>query len=270
MHKNFNICLLNPVFEDISKLIKYGLTQLGHNVNITQFQLENNAINIILGANEIKKRFQINKHNIIVNFEQLGTESLHIPEIYYENLRRHTVWDYSKKNIDYLNRLGVHPSHFKIGFSPELIRVDHNVHKDIDVLFYGTLNDRRQSIIDLLINHGLNVLTISNGIILKDLDKFIARSKIVLNIHYYPTEIFEIVRVGYLLNNGVAVVSEINKNTEIEPELLPAIHPSCYDNLVKSCLNLLSNPKDLLSLRNRAFDIYSKRNQSTFLKDLIF
>ena len=38
-------------------------------------------------------------------------------------------------------------------------------------------------------------------------DRLIARSRLVLNVHYFPTHIFEMIRVSYLLANRTAVVA---------------------------------------------------------------
>jgi hypothetical protein len=80
--------------------------------------------------------------------------------------------------------------------SIELSRIKIKVVKDIDVLFYGLINDRIAKILGDYKCSGLNIHT-SFGIYEKDRDDLIARSKLVLNLHYYDSEIFEVVRVFY-------------------------------------------------------------------------
>ena len=48
---------------------------------------------------------------------------------------------------------------------------------------------------------------------------WIARSKIVLNLHQYDAQVFEIVRVSYLLANRRAVVSERGANPTEDRDL---------------------------------------------------
>ena len=48
-------------------------------------------------------------------------------------------------------------SHLKIGYQKELIRIEKNNNKDIDVLFYGLVSDRREKILNALKDCGLNV-----------------------------------------------------------------------------------------------------------------
>ena len=50
-------------------------------------------------------------------------------------------------------------------------------------------------------------------------DALIARARLVLNLHFYPTAIFELVRVSYLLANGKAVVAECGPETEIDADI---------------------------------------------------
>ena len=61
---------------------------------------------------------------------------------------------------------------------------------------------------------GINVKALF-GVYGRERDKLIARSKIVLNMHHYSSQIFEIVRVFYLLTNRKAVVAECNARDAI-------------------------------------------------------
>ena len=83
--------------------------------------------------------------------------------------------------------------------------------QDIDVLFCGSMNERRMQIIQALKDSTLfdKPLVIAQFVGYGAYrDKYIARSKIVLNMHYYTPGIFEIARVSYLLANKKCVVSE--------------------------------------------------------------
>jgi hypothetical protein len=54
-------------------------------------------------------------------------------------------------------------------------------------------------------------------------DALVARSKIVLSMHYYEPAAFEIVRVAYLLANAKAVVAEVNPGETVDADLLPGL-----------------------------------------------
>ena len=71
------------------------------------------------------------------------------------------------------------------------------------------------------------------GVYGKERDAWIERSKLVINHHYYQSQIFEVVRVFYLLTNSVAVVGEVNDTTSIDHIYKEGIHPVQYDGLVE-------------------------------------
>jgi 2-polyprenyl-3-methyl-5-hydroxy-6-metoxy-1,4-benzoquinol methylase len=126
------------------------------------------------------------------------------------------VWD-SLRNIEKwkaMNRLHA-PSHVPLGYVPELSQIKASQAQDIDVLFYGSLNERRTAILIALKNAGLKVHTVF-GVYGKQRDEVIARCKVVLNIHFYETRVFEFVRIAYLLANSKAGVSECSSENEME------------------------------------------------------
>jgi hypothetical protein len=115
------------------------------------------------------------------------------------------VWDHTLRNIEKwkaMNRLHA-PSHVPLGYVPELSRIKASQAQDIDVLFYGSLNERRTAILNALKNAGLKVHTVF-GVYGEQRDESIARCKVVLNIHFYETRVFEFVRIAYLLANSKA------------------------------------------------------------------
>jgi hypothetical protein len=212
---------------------------------------------------------QIPSGSVIVNFEQLGSDSILIREEYVDSMRAHQVWDYSVRNIEWLATRGVVAKHLRLGYSPLLNRIQNLEFQDIDVLFYGALNERRILILQSLKEKGLNVVSISSGMSGAELDEYIRRSKVVLNLHYYATKIFEIVRVSYLLCNKKAVVAEVDVFTEIEPEINRAVLGVCYNQLVDACCNLIKNNKKRLALEEEGWHIFKNRSQSNFLVDIL-
>ena len=101
----------------------------------------------------------------------------------------------SNKNIERLNKEGFfNTSIFEIGYHKKLERIEKQKQKNIDVLMYGSMNERRKKIVDGLKEKKLNVKVLF-GIYGAQRDEYISRSKIVLNIHFYNSQLFEIVRV---------------------------------------------------------------------------
>ena len=90
-----------------------------------------------------------------------------------------------------------------------------NLNKDIDVLFYGCMNERRSNIFyKLSQNPNINVVFKDNSFG-QERDQLIARAKIVLNIHFYESKTFEIIRVSHLLANDICVISEDGGDLDI-------------------------------------------------------
>ncbi|MDO8300157.1 MAG: hypothetical protein Q7T64_10710, partial [Lacisediminimonas sp.] len=126
--------------------------------------------------------------------------------------------------------------------------------QDIDVLFYGTLANRRRLILDELRARGVN-LHVETDCYGPQRDALIARARIVLNLHAYDAHIFEIVRVSYLLANRKAVVAEVGPHTDIDPLFRDAVAAAPYEHLVDTCMRLLANDGQRLALEQRGYEI---------------
>ncbi len=124
------------------------------------------------------------------------------------------VWDYELANIDFLRQYGIYARHFPMPFTNSLkILPPIDNLADIDVLFYGYMNERRMDILlDLQNRLGkLKIITLFN-VWGDELDSYLNRSKIILNIHYYKANIQEQVRMYYPVINGRCVLSEPSIN----------------------------------------------------------
>ena len=274
----FNICIVQPkdyihslAFLELSELLHYALLELGHQSSIHINRVENDATNIIIGCHLLDPKIidDIPKTSIIINTEQIYKDKMEWNKNIYAWTQKFTTWDYSQKNVSALHELGISNCKIlKIGFQKELSRLNMASQPDIDVLFYGSINPRRQKVLDELKALGLKT-EILFGVYGKERDSYIERSKIVINLHHYESEIFEIVRVFYLLTNSVAVLGEVNPTTTIDDYILKCIFPSTYENLTGSCLELLQKPNDLNDLRKNAFELFSKCPQSSFLEEIL-
>lgn len=209
------------VFDEIAETLRYGLSRLDGLPDRT----------IVLGAHHLPPDLRPN--DIIYNLEQresplLDNNALHL-------YRQHEVWDYSSSNVRWLRDNGVRARHVPIGFVPELQRIN-KVTPDIDVLFYGLVNERRRRILDELRRKGLVVQELVNcyG---NDRDALIGRSKIVLNTHFYETKIFEMVRCSYLFANKICVVSE--DSVDVPERMRTEIPFAPYEHLVDMCTSTI-------------------------------
>jgi hypothetical protein len=171
----------------------------------------------------------------------------------------------SQANVEYLAGLGLRrPTYVPSGYVPELTRIA-PVAEDIDVLFYGALNGRRYAILRDLHERGLRVKWLS-GAYGASRDAWIARSKIVLNLHYWEAKIFAIVRVSYLLANRRAVVSEHSADPTLERDLASGIAFADYDELVDRCVELVGDERARRELAERGNQAFSARDQVAILQ----
>ncbi|HEY6897980.1 MAG TPA: hypothetical protein VI279_12015 [Rhodocyclaceae bacterium] len=266
----FNIIPLHPVFADIAETLCHGLQELGAQAQVSG-AVAQPALNIVFGAHQLADWSPLAPETtVIFNLEQLGAGAEVVSQAYLDQMRRYVVWDYSQRNIDWLRQSGINPAAewVPLGYAPSLERVPAGVAQDIDVLFYGTVNERRGRILDGLRGRGLNVVSLHQAPQFKaDLDGYIARAKVVLNLHFYETHIFEIVRVSYLLTNRKAVVAEVNPNTEIDPDLRRAVAAVPYQGLVEACHALVLNESARHRLEQTGYEIFSARPQAALLRE---
>ena len=126
------------------------------------------------------------------------------------------------------------------------------------------LSERRYAVLRDLHDRGLRVKWLS-GVLGASRDAWIARSKIVLNVHYWEAKIFEIARVSYLLANRRAVVSERGADPTLERDLASGVAFADYDELVDRCVELVGDERARRELAERGYQAFSARDQADIL-----
>lgn len=276
--KKINICLIKPdnyihsyAFWELGELIYYSLKDLGFESSLVFNQIQPNVQNILIGCHLLDPKFitQVPKNTIILNTEQIYNDTTNWNKNIFSWVTNFEVWDYSKKNIEKLNEIGVKQvKHFKIGFQKELARLDNSKNKEIDILFYGSINERRQKVLEKLVEKGLKVKVLF-GVFGKERDSWIEKSKLILNHHFYKSQIFEIVRVFYLLSNSIAVVGEVNESTSIEAMCSEGIYAAKYDDLVDGCLEVVRDDFLRRKIEIYALNSISKYPQKLFTQEIL-
>ena len=172
---------------------------------------------IICGAHDFSKTQSIDLYKkkfdkvIVFNQEPLtATQRQFIHKGYFAWLKRaDEVWDYDEQNIEVL----------------KLIRPDVKLHvlkpykdwsvykpvdKDIDILFYGSMNEHRAKILnELKKKYKVVVFSDRHNSNWSDLDRYILRSKILLNVHfYYECALQEQARIIRWIGAPCRIVSE--------------------------------------------------------------
>jgi len=254
-------------FSEVALGLQGGFRDLGINAPIVTARDRIRSKAIVLGANLLPRLSGVKApgRSILYNLEQITPGSEWLSRDYLKLLRCHRVWDYSRYNIGQLQRLGICDLvHCPIGFSERLCRFDPAPERDIDVLFYGSINERRLKVLDELVRTGLRVETLF-GAYGEQRDVMIARSRIVLNIHYYPAKIFEIVRISYLLANRVCVVSEESTPDSALESVQAGIAQAPYAQLTEKCLELIETGA-WKTLADRGHAVFAGNRQSVYLQ----
>ncbi len=250
---------------ELAEAVYFGIRRMGLQVHYGE-SAGPGARPIVIGAHllEPDAMLRLPGDAIIYNTEQILPGSPWLSTPYLECLRSHSVWDYSRANTRRLADFGVGTvSYVPVGYVPELSRIAPAV-EDVDVLFYGSINARRQAVLDELARRGLRVAKLF-GIYGEERDHAIARAKVVLSIHFYESKVFEIVRAAYLFTNFKAVVAECSADTDIEPDIRGAIRAAPYDELADACVALVRDDAARQQLALRGHEIFSARPAESIL-----
>jgi hypothetical protein len=239
-------------FTEVAFLLRNSLTANGISCDMTVNELAKNRINIILGFHLLDVVDHLLRHKYIpYQLEQLSdAEGVFSEKIKSILSRGIAVWDYSLENIEFLKHRGIPALHLPVGYHESLEQVVRKDQKDIDVLFYGSLGDRRQAILAKLEKTGSVRVKTLFGVYGKERDGYIGASKILLNIHYYSAKIFEAVRVSYLLNNRCCVVSEESSAYPYSGVNIPL---APYEALVEKCIDILKNGDEFRAIGEAAY-----------------
>jgi len=254
----YRVCLIFPdenphaaCFREIGLLILSALKSNNFDCDLSINNLHPDRINIIIGYH------LITFHDNLKNFRYIPyqLEQLHSREFPFnsnmEAILRHalTIWDYSIENINFLKTKKLHARLLLPGYHEnlEMIKEIKDEKKNFDILFYGSVGERRKKILDELAKHCKVKLLL--GVYGEKRDDWTRRSKIILNVHHYSTLLFEAVRVSYLLNNRCTVLSENSTDYCFDKVNLCSAR---YENIVETCLDLLKNKekREILRMQN--------------------
>lgn len=169
---------------------------------------------IVCGAHDFSRTQSIEtlkqKYGKVIVFNQeplTATQRQFMHQNYYVWLKQaDEVWDYDEQNIEVL----------------KLIRPDVKLHilkpykdwtvykpveKDIDILFYGSMNEHRAKILnELKKKYKVAIIQTWDG---RVLDSYIMRSKVLLNLHYYyESSMQEQARMIRWIGSPCRIVSE--------------------------------------------------------------
>jgi Glycosyl transferases group 1 len=250
-------------FDEVAEVMRAGLLELGHVCERSPGRLLGDCVNIVFGAHLLPPSLPLPANSILFNLEQIVPGAMWVTPRYLDLLRAHRVWDYSLQNIAALREAGVGDTvHVPVGYAPALERIVPQS-EDIDVLFYGAYCERRTALVQRLGERGWRA-RYAFGTYGSERDELIARSKVVLNVHFYEQARLEVARCFYLLANGRFVLSEESPDAQ-ETGLAEGIAFASYDGLEAACVKFLERPDERTEIAERGRRILRQRPQAALL-----
>lgn len=257
-------------FEDFARALAEALRRLGHDV-VPPWDAEPGRL-IIFGGNNITDEDRVMPEDaIIFNTEQLA--AIKNPLDFFggaKYFKNKVIWDYSLANIGELYKIGFQKLvHCPVGYIDTMTTIVSKEVEDIDILFYGAISTRRRQILDSFRDAGLEVTHLYNKYG-KERDDLVARAKIILNLHYFKSPIFEIFRVSHALSNLKCVVSENGgQDLQLEEFASRATEYVPSHRLVEACKRLLANEELRKTNAHRGFVEFQKLNLVSIVKNAI-
>lgn len=256
--------------QELAELVALGLNDIGQPCSLAVNALQPGTRTILVGCHLLSAevRDKLPPDTIVLNAEQVHQDQSPFTAAVVDWARRFEVWDYSPLNVAALRAKGVERiGLLGIGHHPALTRIPRGT-EDIDVLFYGSMNQRREAVLNGLVAADLEVHHLF-GVYGGERDQWISRSRVVLNMHFYESRIFEVARVHYLLSNGRAVVGEVNPDTQIDPRYLGGFAAAPYDGLVDACVRLCRDDAARREQERSALATIAAMPQSAFMRALL-
>jgi hypothetical protein len=184
---------------------------------------------------------------IIFNMEQIAGESPLVNENYLRFLRKYKVLDYNAHNIRAIRAIdsSITATEFPLIPAPSLAHFGYERPADwndyeFDIGFYGAMSERRERVLFELESNGLRVNRVS-GQFGENLNKAIANTKAILNVHCYSSMIFETARVLRPLAMGLPVISETSAMPSSVNWTESGVFFADVENLVDTCMRVLKS-----------------------------
>ena len=268
----YNVVLISPpgyehapALLDVGRLLVCSFRSLDLRCELQVNTLDKWAVNVVLGYHLLDDPSALAGHRLVIyQLEQLSDRQGWFDPTRLAVLEQaDEVWDYCRANIEFLEGRGLGSlRHLPLGFHEELCTIP-DAEPEIDVLFYGSINDRRRAVLEALAPHcRLHALF---GVYGQKRDDHIARSRIVLNLHYYDRQILEQVRISYLLNNRRFVLSEAAPDNPYGDALATAPH----GEVVATCLHYLAHPEERRRLAAEGYECLRRRPMAESLRVLL-
>jgi SAM-dependent methyltransferase len=218
-----HLCIVQPLgyvhslgFLDQARFFRHQFRRMGAEVTLAKNRLRHDAINFVFGAHlQFDPTLRARYSCIFVNLEQLGSGGASVAPSYLELLSGSAVVDYDRANVmAYTAHADDVPlvsfAHAPY-LNPALVPIER---RPIDLLFLGSMNERRRRLIDAVEAGGCAVSVLDAAVYGTERDDLVRQAKAVFNCHYYDAARFEQARAFLCLSLGTPVISERTTSTQ--------------------------------------------------------
>lgn len=229
-----HLCIVQPLgyvhalgFIDQARFFRHQFRRMGASVTLAKNRLRHDAVNFVFGAHLGFDASLRQRHScIFVNLEQLGAEGAAVKPAYLQLLAGSAVVDYHADNVAAYQARADDVPIFSFAHAPylqpaEVLTLDD---RPIDLLFFGSMNERRRALIERLERSGRSVTLLDGPVYGPERDALVMRAKAVLNLHFYPTARFEQARVFQCLSLGTPVISERGPGSAVPAQFEDSVH----------------------------------------------
>ncbi len=206
-------------FLDQARYLRHQFRRFGAEVTIAKNRLREDAVNIVFGAHlgfpvEWKQRHAC----LFFNLEQLGAGGAQVGEDYLKLLRSSAVVDYDAANLAAYATDASEVPIVPFLHAPYLAPRQDTLpleQRPIDLLFFGSMNPRRQAFLRRIEACGVKVTGLTHALYGPERDRLVGQAKAVINCHFYATSRFEQARAFHCLSLGTPFVSERGPSTVV-------------------------------------------------------
>jgi hypothetical protein len=220
---NVHLCIVQPLgyvhslgFLDQARFFRHQFRRMGADVTLAKNRLRHDAVNFIFGAHlgfdaDLRARYTC----VFVNLEQLGLGGATVSDTYLKLLGNAAVVDYDAANVTMYTAHADDVPLISFAHAPYLESESTAIEsRPIDILFFGSLNARREQLIQQVESSGRTVTMLSSPVYGPERDELIKQAKAVLNCHFYESARFEQARAFQCMSLGTPVISEWTASTQ--------------------------------------------------------
>jgi len=253
-----NSNVFNAIFAPIAKKFAFELQTKGIHIFFADQNVSQKFPRLIFGAHSNPGYWLENKTkgDIFVNFEPTYLPNWQINNYdYMKLLNTSRVFNYTKKSQNFLNKT----EFFTL---PPLYNSKKILPKENDVLFIGSINERRKLIFRELFNDGVYI-SLKFKIFGDELFKQIEKSKVFLDVNYDSQYSFNIYRFCLCADTNTIYVGEYGDTSdypEVE-ELLGLTIANNAEEISKIVKGLISDESHRMTLIKKQRKIANKLNK---------